>query len=152
MCRMVFLGEVFEIFEGDMMRVMIAVMRCQLVEFRFKVFHVSRMIVQLFDGRLRLIEVDASGVIVIVRVEDVMKFVHCDRMILVNWMMFGREVLEVFKVDMMRIVIIVMCRQLVELVLKVFHVSRMFAEILDGRFRLVEVDASGVIVIVRVEN
>jgi len=152
MCRMVFLGEVFEIFEGDMMRVMIAVMRCQLVEFRFKVFHVSRMIAQLFDGRLRLIEVDASGVIVIVRVEDVMKFVHCDRMILVNWMMFGREVLEVFKVDMMRIVIIVMCRQLVELVLKVFHVSRMFAEILDGRFRLVEVDASGVIVIVRVEN
>jgi len=73
-------------------------------------------------------------------------------MILVNRMMFGRKVLEVFKVDMMRVVIIVMCRQLVELVLKVFNVSRMFAEILDGRFRLIEVDASGVIVIVRVEN
>lgn len=72
MRRMVFLGKVFEIFEGDMMSVMIAVMRCQLVEFRLKVFHVSRVIVQLFDGRLRLVEVDTSRLVVIVRVEDMM--------------------------------------------------------------------------------
>jgi len=72
MSRMVFLGEMLEIFEGDMMSVMVAVVRCQLVEFRLKVFHVSRMIAQFLDGRLRLIEVDASGVIVIVSVEDVM--------------------------------------------------------------------------------
>lgn len=73
-------------------------------------------------------------------------------MIFVNRMMFGRKVLEVFEGDMMRIVIIVMCRQLVELVLNIFHMSRMFAEIFDGRFRLVEVDASRLVVIVRVEN
>jgi len=72
MFRMVFLGKVLEIIEGDMMSVMIAVMSCQLVEFRLKVFHVSRMIVQFLDGRLRLVKVESSAAVVIVRVEDVM--------------------------------------------------------------------------------
>jgi len=70
--RMVFLREVLEVFERDMMSVVIIVMRCQLVEFGFEVFHVSCMIVQFFDGRLCLIEIDSTGACMIVSIEDVM--------------------------------------------------------------------------------
>jgi len=73
-------------------------------------------------------------------------------MIFVNRMMFGREVLEVFKVDMMSVMIIMMSCQLVEFVLEIFHVSCMFAEIFDGCFCLVEIDTACVIVIVTIEN
>jgi len=69
--RMVFLREVLEVFERDMMSVMIIVMTCQLVEFGFEVFHVSCMIVQFFDGRFCLIEVDSAGACMIVSIEDV---------------------------------------------------------------------------------
>jgi len=150
--RMMFGREVLEVFEGDMMRIVIIVMIRQLVELVLKVFHVSRMFAEISDGRFRLIEVDASGMIVIVRVENRFQFVHRNRMIFVDRMMFDGEVLEVIESNVMGIVIAVSCSQLVEFVREIFHVSRMGSEFLDGRFRFIKVDVACMVVVVLVED
>jgi hypothetical protein len=149
--RMMFGREVLEVFECDVMSVVIIVMLCEFIEFVFEVFDVARMFAEIADGSLCLIEVDSSGLIVIVRVENRFQLIERDRMILVNRMMFGREMLEVFECDVVCVMIAVSRCQLVEFVRKVFHVSRMGSEFGDGRLRLIESDTLAIIVIVFVE-
>jgi len=105
--RMMFDREVLEVFKVDMMSVMIIMMSCQLVEFMLEIFHVSCMFAEISDGCFCLVEIDTACVIVIVTIENRFQFVHCDRMIFVNWMMFDREVLEVLKSNMMCVMIAV---------------------------------------------